>query len=190
MKKNLVEDKKFEKTDFTNETLAVADYENCTFTSCNFANYDLSGYTFAECAFSDCNLSNVKLHNTALKDIQFKNCKMLGLHFDDCNDFLFAVSFDSCMLNLSIFYKRKLKGRTFTNCTLHEVDFTEADLTSAVFDNCDLNRAVFDNTILEKADLRSAFSYSIDPDRNRIKKAKFALPSVTGLLDKYDIDIS
>ncbi len=39
-------------------------------------------------------------------------------------------------------------------------------------DNCDLNRAVFDNSILEKADFRTSLNYSIDPELNRIKKAK------------------
>ena len=77
----------------------------------------------------------------------------------------------------------------FKNSSLHEVDFTDADLSDAVFDNCDLSRAVFENTNLEKADFRSAYNYSIDPERNRVKKAKFSLQGAVGLLDKYDIHI-
>jgi fluoroquinolone resistance protein len=42
---------------------------------------------------------------------------------------------------------------------------------------------------LEKADLRTAYNYSIDPSINKIKKAKFSLPGVVGLLSKYDIEI-
>ena len=72
---------------------------------------------------------------------------------------------------------------------MQEVDFTECDLTNAVFDNCDLMKSNFDNTILEKADLRTSYNYSIDPEINLIKKAKFSIPGVTGLLDKYDIII-
>jgi uncharacterized protein YjbI with pentapeptide repeats len=72
---------------------------------------------------------------------------------------------------------------------LHEVDFTEADLTAAKFENCDLQRTIFANTILEKSDFRTAFNYSIDPEINRIKKAKFSLPGVLGLLAKYAIEI-
>ena len=69
------------------------------------------------------------------------------------------------------------------------MDFTECDLAASVFDNCDLKLAAFENTILEKADLRSSYNYSINPELNKIKKAKFSLPAVVGLLDKYDIEI-
>jgi uncharacterized protein YjbI with pentapeptide repeats len=72
---------------------------------------------------------------------------------------------------------------------LNEVDFTESDLTASIFDNCDLNLATFDNSILEKADLRTSYNYSIDPERNRIKKARFSVAGISGLLDKYDIQI-
>ena len=58
----------------------------------------------------------------------------------------------------------------------------ETDLTSATFDNCDLTQAVFDNTILEKADFRTSFNYSIDTEINRIKKAKFSIWGISGLL--------
>jgi uncharacterized protein YjbI with pentapeptide repeats len=77
----------------------------------------------------------------------------------------------------------------FRNTQLHETDFTECDLTSSVFDSCDLAGATFDNSILEKADFSSAFNFSINPELNRIKKAKFALSGVLGLLNKYDIVI-
>jgi hypothetical protein len=42
---------------------------------------------------------------------------------------------------------------------------------------------------LEKADFRTAFNYSINPETNRIKKAKFSKEGLNGLLDKYDIEI-
>jgi hypothetical protein len=48
---------------------------------------------------------------------------------------------------------------------------------------------MFENSILEKVDFRSSFNYIIDPETNRIKKARFSLPGVTGLLAKYDIEI-
>jgi hypothetical protein len=43
--------------------------------------------------------------------------------------------------------------------------------------------------VLEKTDFRTAYNYSFDPENNRIKKAKFSLAQVVGLLDKYDIHI-
>ena len=114
---------------------------------------------------------------------------MIGLHFEDCEPFLFEVNFDNCLLNLSSFYKLKLKKTSFKNSNLSEVDLTEADLTSSVFGNCDLTAAKFERTILEKADLRTSYNYSIDPEINKIKKAKFSIDGISGLLDKYDIEI-
>jgi len=62
-------------------------------------------------------------------------------------------------------------------------------LTNAVFDNCNLSQAIFENTILEKTDFRTSYNYSIDPEINRIKKAMFSIAGLSGLLNKYDIDI-
>lgn len=189
MERKYIEEKVFEKVDYTTEILAVADYEGCRFINCNFSHADLSDIHFIDCAFTSCDMSLAKLHKTAFRDIQFKDCKLMGLHFYNGNNMLFSAGFDNCILNFSSFYKMNLKKTEFKNCTLHEADFTEADLTSAMFHNCDLLKATFENTILEKADLRTSFNYSIDPNINRIKKAKFSIPAVIGLLDKYDIQI-
>jgi uncharacterized protein YjbI with pentapeptide repeats len=142
-----------------------------------------------DCTFTECDISNGKLLNTTLNDCRFTNCKLLGLHFEDCSDFLFSVGFDNCTLNFSSFYKRQMKKAVFKNTALREVDFTDTDLSGATFDNCDLAKALFENTNLEKADFRTAYDYSIDPERARIKKARFSIPGITGLLDKYDIVI-
>lgn len=83
-----------------------------------------------------------------------------------------------------------MKKTIFRNCQLHEVDFTECDLTAAIFDNCDFTGAAFDDTILEKADFTSAYNYIIDPDKNKIKKAKFSYSGIIGLLAKHDIEIN
>jgi uncharacterized protein YjbI with pentapeptide repeats len=83
----------------------------------------------------------------------------------------------------------KIKTTIFKNCQLLETDLTESDLTGSTFDNCDLSGATFDNTNLEKVDFRTSFNFTIDPEINRIKKAKFSLPGVLGLLNKYDIVI-
>ncbi|PZR28705.1 MAG: hypothetical protein DI538_24710, partial [Azospira oryzae] len=150
---------------------------------------DLSESVFMECEFRGCNLSMVKLSKTALRVVRFKECKLVGLHFDDCHDFLFEVAFDHCNLHLSIFFRKKMKKTRFVNCDLREVDFSETDLGMAVFTNCDLAQATFDNTILEKADLSTSYNYSINPDGNYIKKARFSKEGVIGLLDRYDIVI-
>jgi uncharacterized protein YjbI with pentapeptide repeats len=112
---------------------------------------------------------------------------MLGLHFEYCNDFLFEVNFEDCLLNLSSFYKLKMKKTKFAQCEMHEVDFTQTDLNLAIFDECDLMGSTFEQTNLEKADLRGAHHFSIDPEVNKIKKAKVNQASLAGLLDKYDL---
>jgi uncharacterized protein YjbI with pentapeptide repeats len=189
MERNYFEEIVFDKKDFTETPIQKGEYEHCTFNGCDFSNTDLSHITFSECTFNGCNLSLAKLTNTGMRNITFTDCKLLGLHFEDCSDFLFAVHFDKCILNLSSFFKQKMKKTNFKSCSLHEVDFTEADCTLAVFDHCDFTGAKFEMTNLEKADLSTSFNYSIDPENNRIKKAKFSMEGIAGLLDKYDIEI-
>jgi uncharacterized protein YjbI with pentapeptide repeats len=189
MEQFYIEGKIFDEKFILENPLCCGEYENCSFITCNFSNADFSKFSFTDCEFIDCNLSNVKLIQTALRSVKFKGCKLTGLHFDNCHEFLFAVSFDNCMLQLSSFYNRKLTKTNFANCILHEVDFTSADLTQAVFTHCDLSGAFFDNTILEKADLRTAYNYDINPAHNRLKKARFSTAGISGLLHQYDIEI-
>lgn len=178
-------DKSYDRSD----SLLKGEYENCTFKNINLANSDLSHYKFTDCIFIECDLSLAKLYKTAFRDIKFKACKMLGLRFDTCNELGISFSFEGCQLNHSSFYKTKIKKTVFKETQLKETDFSEADLTGAMFENCDLEHAMFDRTILENADLRTSFNYSIDPENNRIRRAKFSITAVAGLLEKYDIEI-
>jgi len=129
------------------------------------------------------------LTRTTVRDVIFKNCKMLGLRFENCDQLSLSVTFDACNLGQASFYKVKLKKTAFTRCKLHEVDFSQADVSESIFDDCDLARAHFGNTTMEKTDFRTSINYSIDPEKNRVKKAKFSLSGVPGLLDKYGIEI-
>jgi len=186
---HLIENKTFERIDQTISALERAEYENCTFKNCSFYSADLSNFVFRSCIFDGCDLSLAALKNTTLNDIQFTGCKLLGVKFHKANHFLLSFRFENCILNHSVFYRMKLKKTNFVNCKMEETDFTETDLTSSLLDNCDLNRTVFYNSILEKTDFRSAYNYSFDPERNRIKKARFSRLGVTGLLEKYHIEI-
>lgn len=181
--------KLFEKIDYTVNPLIKGEYENCTFTNCNFHNADLSGISFAECNFEGCDFSMANSKNTAFKDVKFKDCKLLGFRFDECSSFLLSVDFENCILRLAVFYKLKLKKTRFKNCNLQEADFAETDLSNSTFDNCDLQRALFLGTVLEKTDFRTSYNFSINPETNRIKKARFSKLGALGLLDKYNIDI-
>ena len=185
----ITENRVFEKNSFSETGLPKGEYESCKFRNCDFPDGDLSGVIFIDCVFENCNLSLTKVRNTSFKTVRFISCKLLGLNFSDCNPFLLSLYFENCLMNLTSFYKLKLKGTCFKNCDLKETDFIESDLTLSVFDNCNFERAIFEGTIIEKADFRTSFNYSIDPVVNRIKKAKFSMNGLAGLLDKYDIQI-
>jgi uncharacterized protein YjbI with pentapeptide repeats len=186
MSKPIIEDQALKNEDFT-KGFPSREFEYCRFQHCVFTATDLSHFRFVECTFDDCDFSNAKLTKTTLNGIYFVNCKLLGLHFEDCNEFLFSVSFENCLLDFSSFYKRSLKKTAFKQCSLQEVDFTDADLSAASFPHCNLTRAVFENTNLEKADFRTAIGFAIDPERNKLKKARFDKTSLAGLLGKYDL---
>jgi uncharacterized protein YjbI with pentapeptide repeats len=70
-----------------------------------------------------------------------------------------------------------------------EADFTETDLSKSVFKDCDLTKSTFVQTNLEQADLRTAYGFSIDPEINRLQKARFSQQNIAGLLDKYNLKI-
>ncbi len=189
MDKQFVEDKVFKEIDFTSEGITKSEFDNCSFNRCNFTNTDLSEMVFSDCRFENCDLSLAKLKNSEFKETEFKNCKMLGLRFDQCNNFLLSFNFEDCILNYSSFFKLKLKNTKFIDCKMEGVEFGLSDLTSSTFLYCDLSRAIFENTVLTGADLRTSYNFSIDPELNRINNAKFTLRDVGGLLDKYNIII-
>lgn len=162
-------------------------FENCTILNSEFQNADLSDLMFADCQFRECNLALCNVGNTAFQNVLFMDCKLVGIDFSKAGDFLFEVSFENCLLDNAIFYKKKNKSARFSNCSLVEADFSEADLSNVVFDNCNFFRAFFDRSVLKGADFTTSYNYSIDPDTNIIKKAKFSASGLPGLLAKYDI---
>ena len=130
-----------------------------------------------------------KLAHSGIKNCDFVNCKMVGVDFSVCNDFLFSVNFKNCQLDYSTFFQKKMKKTHFIECSLKEVDFSEVELAESIFNKCDLMGAIFENTNLVKADLRTALHYSINPEQNKLKKARFSYPGIIGLLEKYDIQV-
>jgi uncharacterized protein YjbI with pentapeptide repeats len=121
------------------------------------------------------------------RNVLFRNCKMLGLQFDVANEFGLHFTFDGCILNNASFSNTKIKSTHFMHSQLREVDFTGSDLSESLFENCDLHHAIFDASNLEKVDFRTSLHYSIDPQRNKIKKSKHSYPALLGLLDQFDI---
>lgn len=179
----------FDKLNLKLTPLQKGEYEQCVFKNIDFSEQDLSDYKFYDCEFIACNLSLVKTKNTSLQNIHFKDCKLLGFRFDVAQPFGLSFRFENCILNNASFFQLKIKKTTFNQCSLKEVDFTGADISEALFQQCDFSGAIFEKTNLEKANFISSFHYSIDPEVNRIKKAKFSLQGLKGLLEKYEISV-
>lgn len=184
-----IDDQQYAGISYFGQKLMQTEFNTCTFRNCDFSNADLSESDLVNCRFENCNFAMAKLTGAGIKEVHFFACKLVGLNFDSCSDFLFSVSFQQCTLDYASFFSKKMKKTKFTDCSLKDVDFSEVDLSMAYFGNCDLQNAVFQRTNLEKADLRTAANYSIDPEMNRINKAKFSYSGLPGLLEKYKIEI-
>jgi len=165
------------------------EFEQFHFVGCDLSEANLSGLRFEDCLFERCNLTNARLGGAALQNVAFADCKLLGLNFGACQDMLFGVHFDLCLLRYASFAGKKLAGMRFGQCNLAEVDFTNADLSGAAFAGCDLTQAIFHDTQLVGTDFTTATGLSLDPEANNLSGARFALAGLPGLLDKYGLVI-
>ncbi len=187
---NFIENQIFSNDDFRDTALPVAEYSDCEFRSCNFESCNLSDFRFISCKFTSCNLSLVTLNNTSMSDLHFDECKILGVNFFQCNQFFLSFSFQACNMRQSAFAGLKLKKTVMRRCDLSHADFEQADLTNSVLESCNLTNVNFYRTNLEKADFRKSHGFIIDPEANRVRRAKFDLISLPGLLNKYGIEVS
>jgi len=185
--KRTFDDQTFEKYDILQGL--NHEFDNCTFQNCDFSNVSFASAELIDCTFISCNLSMARLDNTVVNQVKFTDCKVLGIDFSKCSKFLFSVAFENCTLKYSLFFKNDLKNTVFKKCMLQEVSFIETNLIAARFLDCDLDKAVFDRANLEKADFTSSHNYSINPETNKLKKTKFSMPDVLGLLGHLDIEI-
>jgi fluoroquinolone resistance protein len=185
---SIYESRIFKQSNF--DDLDKGEYYDCSFHQIDLSSFNFSGFKFIECEFTNCNLNLCNPNNAFFQQVHFLNCKMLGIHFDYLNPFGLEMTFEKCQLNHAIFYQLKLKGINFISCKLIETDFTECDLSGANFQDCDLLGAVFDQTNLENVDFCSPNNFIIEPDKNKLKNAKFSVEGLPGLLTKFGIQVS
>lgn len=186
----LHEGKEFENIDYAEKQLRDREFFKCTFRHCNFYKSDLKTNDFEDCTFIDCNLTMADLTDVGLRDITFIGCKIVGVDFTRCSKYVFSFKkFERSFLDYSTFYGRNLKKTPFAECSLKEVEFSRTDLSQCVFHGCDFSAANFENTNLEKADLRGAINFHIDPDNNNVKKAKVSVWQLEGFLLKHNLNI-
>jgi uncharacterized protein YjbI with pentapeptide repeats len=163
------------------------DYEKCEFVNCVLT--DISNLNFINCSFKNCNLSNCNMNNVKLQGVEFVDCKLLGLNFFKAKDFAFEVYFEKCLLDYASFDGKKLNKSEFKNCKMHEVNFTNADLSKSLLINCDLYEALFAKTNLSGVDFTNSINFSIDPEINSLKNAKFLTQDLFRLLTRHKLII-
>ena len=175
--------------DFSKKSLEGRTFTSCSFNSCDFSESILRNAKFCTCTFVNCNLSLPKLDACRFQDARFIECKIVGAEFFKCEKIFFSASFKKCLLHYCNFSDLNMKNTSFNGSHLKENHFTNTSLSGADFTDTDLSGTIFHNCDLCKADFSRAMRYDIDPQTNKIKKAKFSLPEVIGLLRGFDITI-
>ena len=184
------DDRLFDRINYSGNIVNGTEFESCRFKNCDFSNSIFTNNKFLDCVFEDCNLSLIKLSKTTLSNTRFNNCKLLGIIFSECQDFLFSVKFESCILDYSSFMGKKMPKTYFIKSSLKEVNFTRTNLSGSVFNETDLADTLFNGTDLTAANFLTAFNYMIDPELNNLKKACFSLHGLPGLLTRHQLKIS
>lgn len=175
-------------TTFDNlQTIPKAEFEACTFLNGEWTAAYLDNRAFLECTFTDCNLSNANLAHTRLQDTHFSGCKFTGVNFSPADPFLLTMNFENCTLESAVFENMDLSRSTFKGCRMQGATFVNCDLRKLNFDSCDLQGCSFEDCDLREADLSTAINLDIDPEKNRLAKARFSTQNLAGLLKKHDI---
>ena len=190
MSVNYIIDKEFSSKIYGPDDIMYCDFERCTFIGCDFTQCNYAGVAFIDCSFIGCNFYEAKINYVSFRDVLFTNCNFTGVNFSMCDPLLFNVEFKDCILNYAKFYTLKIKGTLFTDCNLTAADFMNTDLTGVVFDNCNLHKSVFIDAVANKADFTTSYNFSIDPEKNKLSKARFSQEGLKGLLEKYDIVVT
>lgn len=189
MLSNYIADKIFEIECFTEDSIQYKDFERCTFIGCDFAEASFLGVAFIDCTFSDCNFTEAKINYVGFRGVHFTNCDFTGVNFAMVDSLLFGFGFTGCTLDYAKFYSLKMPGTVFTSCSIIAADFMAADITAVIFDNCNLHKSVFIDTIANKTDFSSSYNFTLDPEKNKLKKAIFSTDGLKGLLTKFDLVI-
>ena len=135
-------------------------FDDKIFENIDFTVKPLPKGEYESCSFIHCNLSSVDVSHYTFIDTNFVGCNLSLLKLN--NTILRDISFKGC----------KMIG-------LH--------LAESIFAHSDLSGAVFSFTNIERADFRDALNYSIDPEKNKIKKSKHSTSALGGLLGKHDL---
>lgn len=179
----------FSAMEFSNSVLKDTEFTDCSFDKMNFEKTAFKYVRFENCTFSNCNLSLIKITACRFIDCRFTACKMIGINWQEAEAPV-EIMMEGCKLDYSIFYGLDLRRIEIRDSFATEVNFENADLSKGKFNGTDFSLSKFKNSNLSFSDFREATNYDINPEFNRIKKAKFSMPEAMTLLQCFDIEIS
>lgn len=135
-----------------------------------------------------------RVKDSTFSRIRFTQCNLLGVDWTVANwagitSKTTTMTFETCVLQYSIFFALKLQKMVVKDCNAQEVNFSEADLTGADFAGTDLTGATFLKTNLTDANFVDAKNYTLNLQDNTTKGAKFAFPEAIRLLYAMNIVI-
>ena len=166
------------------------EFEDCHFRRCRFPSSTFRSCAFVNCDFEGCDLSLLKVPASRVTDARFTDCKLIGVDWCEASSLTgltTSMRFLRCVLSYGFFVKLDLTGAQVVECEARETDFTGATLQRASFAGSHLEGAKFLETDLREADFTGSTGYVIDPTRNKVKKARFALPEAIGLLKAFGV---
>lgn len=138
-------------------------------------------------------LINNSFAYTDAVDNDFQGCAIIGMEWQKLgrkSQVMLPFSFfTNCTLKYNIFSDFNMKKMDFSNSNLQGTMFMHCDLRDSNFRYTGLGEAVLRQDDLRGSDFRDAVDYSISPEENRLKKAKFSFPEVIRLLDSTGIII-
>ena len=178
-------DETFRQLEMARETaVSDTDFTDCILDHCQFPEGIFQTCRFVGCTFKHCEFNLARFPKTSFSRCTFDHCSLIGINWTEATwprtTLQQPLRFTHC--KFVDVERQDPIGR------LHDVDFREADLTRATFKQCDLEKSRFQQTNLSHADLRTAKNYSINPSKNTLTKAKFALPEALSLL--YSLNIT
>jgi fluoroquinolone resistance protein len=137
-----------------------------SFSEINFTDFSLRAALIIESRFIRCNLANLDLTNANFRSVKFEACNLMGINWTKLKR-ISELTFYSCKLDYGSFQSLQLRSSSFIDCSLKEADFSDADISKVDFSNSQLAGTSFARANLEKADLRTAKNYFIDPKLTR-----------------------
>lgn len=166
-------------------------YEGETFTGVAALEANLAGCTFVDCTFDGCDLTMAVMADATVRGATFRTCRLLGVDIGAWRDDGLGIeaAFLDCDLDHLVVSGVDLRACRFEGGHAHSSEWVRADLRKVRFDAIDLSGARFSRCDLREADLRSALGYRIDPEANRVKGLRVALPDALGFLTALGLDV-